>query len=473
MSEIKQILDEIASTQGNNAKKDVLKKYADNELLKEVLYNASSKRVKFYVKQIPEYPIPQGHMGLDNAIQALSELSERKRTGHDAVGFLVHLFNSVSVDDAYVLERIIEKDLKIGLGKTFINQVIPNLIEKTPYMGAKSYSQSYVDKILKSGKAISQIKMDGMYANGEVGDTLNFVSRAGEPTYIEGARFLQELENLGENLVFNGELTIHDVPERRTANGIIRSLVDIQKKREERTEAETQKKVDAFLKKHAKDYGREVSFQEVLDSIVYTCWDVITEEEYVAKKSTTPYHERLENLKQILEDKNPEMIELVETKIVTSYDEAMEHFLDALDRGLEGTILKAYDGEWKDGKPTWQVKMKLEMNIDLKVIGFEYGEKGTKNENWISTINLESSCGLLKTNASNMPESLMQEVTDNQEEYMGKIVEIKCCGLSQNKDGDWSTLHPSVVEIRHDKDTCDSLESAKEIEEAVKGIVKS
>ena len=48
---IKEIFDEIASTSGNNAKIDILKKYSDNELLRRVLYMANSKRVKFYIKR--------------------------------------------------------------------------------------------------------------------------------------------------------------------------------------------------------------------------------------------------------------------------------------------------------------------------------------------------------------------------------------------------------------------------------------
>ena len=166
-----------------------------------------------------------------------------------------------------------------------------------------------------------------------------------------------------------------------------------------------------------------------------------------------------------------QMLSIVETVVVSSFKEAMEHFQDALERGLEGTILKSMDGAWKDGKPTWQVKMKLEMNIDLRIVGFKYGSEGTKNEHVISTLITESSCGLLKTNPSGMKEDMMKYVTENQEELLGTIVEIRCCGLSQNSKGDWSTLHPSVEKLRDDKDTCDSLESAKEIEEMAKSLI--
>ena len=148
----------------------------------------------------------------------------------------------------------------------------------------------------------------------------------------------------------------------------------------------------------------------------------------------------------------------------------MEHFLDALERGLEGTILKSATAGWKDGKPTTQVKMKLEMSVDLKIVGFEYGNEGTKNVDVISRLLTESSCGLLKTKPSGMSEEMMQHVTDNQDELMGTIVEVRCCGLSQNSKGEWSLAHPSVVELRSDKDTCDSLGSAREVEEMAKSL---
>jgi hypothetical protein len=471
---IKKILDEIAAEPSTNKKMEILKKYKDNKLLERVLYLAKSKRVKFYIKQIPEYPIPRGEMGLDSAIEALSDLSSRKVTGHSAIGFLVHLLSSVSVDDAYVLERIIDKDLKIGMGTSNINKVISSLIEKTPYMGASAYDMKLVEKIISKGNAKSQIKMDGRYQNGIVRDgDAHLETRAGEETVLTGATFMKELAVLTDEMVINGELTIIGVPVRSIANGIISSLDDIHSKVEERTSVETEKKIKEFFKEHAADLGGDhVTMQDVLDRIVYTCWDIITVDEYYAKASKTPYHKRFEALEKLLQDKKPTRIQLVESREVKTLQDVMEHFLDALKRGLEGTILKDNDGAWKNGKPSYQVKFKLEMNLDLKIIGFQYGEKGSKNEHVISTLLLESSCGKLKTNPSGMNEKMMADVTKRQTELLGTVVEIRCCGLSQNSKGEWSTAHPSIEELRSDKKTFDSLESAKKIEEAAKTLSK-
>lgn len=470
---MRHILNEIAAESGTKAKMEILAKHMETdyaELIKLVFYAAKSPRVKFYIKQIPHYqPADVSSISLTEAISRIeSELSTRNKTGHDAQHFLSDILSSLTEDDAYIIERIIEKDLKIGMGRTNINKVIPDLIEKTPYMGAKSYSEKLARKIFEGGgKAYSQVKMDGRYCNAiilEAGE-VELVSRQGETTYVGNAPFLQELA-LMQNVVLNGELTV-DGYDRYTANGLIASIVDIEgkKAREERTAEETIKKIVAFEKKHG-------SYEEVINKIRFTVWDIITTEEYFEKKSATPYSERLKMLEGVLAGNESEsnMLSIVETRIVSSFKEAMQHFQEALERGLEGTILKAMEGAWKDGKPTWQVKMKLEMNIDLKIIGFQYGSKGTKNEHVISTLLTETSCGELKTNPSGMDEEMMAMVTENQDELLGTIVEIRCCGISKNKKGEWSTLHPSVVKLRDDKETANSFVEAQEIEEAAKNL---
>lgn len=460
---IKSILDHISSDNGSNAKMDILSGYKENELLKRVIYLALSKRVKFYIKAIPEFTTTDSRMNLETALDLLGELSSRSKTGHEASDHLANILSCLDPDDAYVVIRIIDKDLKVGMGTSNINKVMPDLIEKTPYMGAKSFSEKLAKDLFKNGKsAISQVKMDGRYANAIInGGEVDLVSRQGETTHVGEATFMKELGGFPD-CVINGELTIDGV-DRYTANGIVASIVDIEGKRETRTDSETSKHIETFEGKHGK-------YLDSISKIRFTVWDVIDLEEYFEKKSPKKYANRLETLEGLMKSQSTTRVSMVESKVVKNYKEGMEHFQDSLGRGLEGTILKSLDGTWKDGKPNWQVKMKLEMNIDLRIIGFEYGTPGTKNENVISTIRMESSDGLLKTNPSGMKEDMMEYVTQNQEFLMGTIAEIRCCGLSQNSKGEWSTLHPSVVKLRDDKSTCDSLASAKEIEEMSKSL---
>lgn len=462
---IKSIFDEISETSGNNAKMDVLRKYKDNELLQKVLYRIKSKRVKFFIKQIPDYTANGKNYGLEWALGQLESLSSGSLRGNLAIRHLQEVLSSVNSDDAYIVERIIDKDPKNGLGRTFINKVIPNLIEKTPYQGAKSFSEKLARAIFKKyGYAYSDVKMDGRYANCIIHDGVEFESRQGETTHIpKNSLLVKELSKFPDG-VLNGELTMVGL-DRYTSNGIIASVVDIEGrgKTGNRSDEETAKKIKAFEKKHG-------SYKENVDKIRYTVWDSITLDNYFERKSDIPYRDRLGYIFRSTPILNCNRVQVVERKKVYSYEDAMSHFQEILLRGEEGTILKAPSATWKDGKPTWQVKMKLEMNIDLKVVSFDYGDEGTKNENIFSRINLRSSCGNLTTTASNMTEKMMNFITENADDLVGSIVEITCSGLSQDSKGNWSTLHPRFSELRGDKDTCDSLKSAQEIEDMAKGL---
>ena len=466
---IKQIFDEIASTSGNNAKIEILGKYKDNELLKRVLYMANSKRVKFYLKQVPEYTCDgNSTYTLSESLNMLQKIADREYTGHDAINLLKEILCTSTNDDAYIIERIIEKDCKIGMGTTFMNKVFKDLIEDTPYMGAISFDEKKARAIFAKGKyGFSQIKMDGRYCNAIIrGGEVELESRSGETTHVTGAKFLAELANF-EDCVLNGELTMDGVP-RYESNGMIASIIDICGKKDERTEKEHAKKLEAFEKKHG-------SFEQALNSIRFTVWDAITVDEYFNKSSKVPYVKRLGNVERIIREAGSTMVKMIESRVVHSYKEAMDHFQEVLATEVdgvpqEGTILKAFDGDWKDGKPTWQIKMKLEMDVDLIIVGFNYGTKGTKNENVISSLNCETSDGLLKTRPQGIKEDMMKFITENQDKLMDKIVQVKCNGLSHDKDGNYSLLYPAFVMVRDDKDTANTLEEIKEIENMVKSL---
>lgn len=466
---IKQIFDEIGGESSTNKKTEILNKYKDNELLKRVLYLANSKRVKFYIKQIPAYKANNMQCQLSFAtLKDLDKLSSREATGNDASEYLKHLLTILDNDSAYIIERIIEKDCKIGMGTTFMNKVFKDLIEDTPYMGAISFDEKKARAIFANGKkGFSQIKMDGRYCNAIIRNgEVELESRGGEPTIVTGAKFLDELTKF-DDCVLNGELTMDGVP-RYESNGMISSIIDISSKRDERGEKETQKKLDAFEKKHG-------SFDKALNNIRFTVWDTITVDEYFTKKSKTAYENRLSNVGRLIHKAKSTMVRLIDSVEISTYGEAMSHFQEVLATEVdgvpqEGTILKARDGEWKDGKPNWQIKMKLEMDVDLKIVGFNYGTKGTKNEHVISSLNCESSDGLVQTSPQGLTEEKMQYITENQTNLMGTIVQVKCNGLSKDSKGNHSLLYPSFTDFRDDKKTCDSLDSIKKIENMVKEL---
>lgn len=462
MSEIHKIFKEIQNEPGTNAKMDILRKYVNNDTLRNVLYLANSPRIKFWIKDIPEYTPSGANKELCQVLPALSVLSERIVTGHDARAHLREMLEDLSPEGSYILERIIEKDCKIGMGTTNMNKIFKGLIEETPYMGAKAFSPKLVQDLFKGGqKAISELKMDGRYANGIICEgSATLESRQGEVTHLEGAQFVEDLKKFKDQ-VLNGELTMNGIS-RYKSNGIIASLVSIGGKIHEGQD------VAKEIAKFQKETG--MSYQEALDKIQYTVWDSITLEEYNNAKSDRARDIRLHNLVRQINSSGSHLVKLITGRVISTYQEALDHFQEVIQNGEEGTIVKALKGTWKDGKPNYQIKMKLEMTFDLRIIGFEYGTRGTKNENVISTLMCESSDGLLKTNPSGMKEDMMKYITEHQPELLGTVVQCKSSGISQNKDGAYSMLHPRVDKLRDDKMSCDSLQSLLEIEAMAKGL---
>lgn len=490
---IKEIFDEISNESGSNAKMDILRKYKDTPYLTEALYYAKSKRIKFFIKQIPEYETIYNPVDAYTMPQLLAKLStfyERELTGNSAIEYLKKLLTYSHKDDAIVLERIIKKDLKIGMGTSNINKVFPKLIEKTHYMGAISFNSKKVEAIFDKAKditdmgeilihkldpnyngdvkAISEVKADGRYCNAIIrSGELELVSRQGEETLLGGGKLLTELSTFND-CVLNGELVIDGI-KRETSNGLITSIINITKKLNSHLEKDNKaatKSIDNMFKKHGLVYS------ELLDRIRFIVWDIIGVDEYYTNVCKTPRLKRLNWLRFNLDLNDYEMISMVEFKFIGTYAEALNHFSDMLSKGEEGTVLKSLDGVWKNGKPNYQIKMKVEFDLDLKIVEFNYGSEGTKNENVISSVTCESSCGKLSTKAQGIPEDLMEYITENQETLLGTIIEVKCNGLSSNRNGGHSVLYPCLKNLRDDKVTANSFEECLEIDSSAKGLNK-
>ena len=118
-------------------------------------------------------------------------------------------------------------------------------------------------------------------------------------------------------------------------------------------------------------------------------------------------------------------------------------------------------GVWADTKPSYQVKIKMEVNLDLKIVGFNYGTG--KNSTLISSLNVESEDGLLKTSPTGINEDDMEYITANQDKLLNTIVEVKCSGISQDNKGNYSVLHPVFKILRTDKTIANTLAECIEI----------
>ena len=471
------LFEKIRATNKKSEKIALLLANKDLPFLKDVVYLAHSPRVKFYIKAIPAYEcleIP-AFSNIDFALKSLENIQNRVITGSAAIERLNYILSILSSQDAEIIKLIIGKNLKIGMDSS-INEVYPGLIEESPYQGASSYSKSKFLKLFENAKkddaypyVISQIKADGTYRNAILSDgDIILESRQGELSYFpEDTPLyddLREIMGIFNQCVVTGELVLSCEPDRPKANGIITSIMKYYQDLESRPDKEN----SGILKKFEEKHGNMDVYLQALEMHV---WDLIPADDFVNGSCNTPYETRFDQISCAISELGLTHVKVVETKHVQTPEQALEHYSSAQVRGLEGTIVKSASAGWKSGKPTYQVKLKLEMELDLKIVGFKYGTPGTKNEDWISVLELESSCGKLSTAPGGMKEDLMKYVTANMDTLKGTIVSIKCNGITNTAKG-YSTMHPSIVELRTDKKIANSLDECLEIEKSVKTLTK-
>jgi DNA ligase-1 len=190
--------------------------------------------------------------------------------------------------------------------------------------------------------------------------------------------------------------------------------------------------------------------------VLYEAWDMIPAAKATTKgKWALRYAERFANLTQMIGYTDASsLVRLIETRVVTSYADAQAHYAEALSRGLEGTIIKHPEMEWKDGTSKHQVKMKLEFEVDLEVIGYNEGKN--KYVGMLGSLECATSDRKLIVNVAGFTDAQRKEIWETKNM---KIVTVKSNSVMPptNKDT-YSLFLPIFVEERLDKKTADSLE---------------
>jgi len=282
----------------------------------------------------------------------------------------------------------------------------------------------------------SQTKADGMFGNVNVReDGFVWATSRGGTLFPGGSLGIEDQlgATFDKGTQTHGEFTLYVdgvMQSREIGNGVFNSL----------------------LKGGSLEPGQKVH---------YDCWDQIPLSAAVPKgKYEVPYKERFANLKRQVEVKVQPDICLTETRIVYSMEEARKHYKEHRARKLEGTICKSSDAFWKDGTSKDQVKQKEEIDVELRVKGFNPG-KG-KNAGTFGSIQCESECGLLEVNVSGMSDEMRLAIHLDRANWPGKIITARSNSLlapsKGKKNGLWSMFLPRLIEERADKTVADTLE---------------
>lgn len=447
MVNVLSILDKIAATSSRKEKEKILFESGDMTF-KTVLLMAYNPLINYYIKKIPQYEPADDPTyiaySLPMALEQLKVLSDREKTGHDAIAFLKNLLEAVTPNDAIVLERVVLQDLRCGISDSTINKVWKGFIPETPYMRC-SLLKDLKNVDWKKG-LISQVKADGsfVYLNYNKDGTIELFTRNGRHYDVDSPDFNDIVEtakyNIPSGYQLHGELLVFDLANKRIlprqiGNGMLNSI----------------------LKGGILEEGYEIRMQT---------WDMIPIENFTPKgKYDVVYTNRLIKLNDCVY--GLKYISPIESNLVYSLEEALADYKDKLARGLEGTILKDPDSIWEDKTSKRMWKFKLEVTVDLQIIDFTEGNG--KHADTFGSMTCVTSDGMLEVNVSGISDEERLQIHNNREEYRYKIMAVTANALMEPKKGGgkYSLFLPRCAEIREDKTTADTLQQVKDQFESV------
>jgi len=428
-----EIIEELNLKNGSNYKIDVLKKHKDNELLQRVLkmtYDSVAFTYGISQSTIQPGTLEPDGTTLENALDFLeNKLATRLITGNDARDQTNHYLNALSEDDAEVLWRIIGRDLKINLGKTQINKVFKGLITKPVYMRCDVYGEKTKKNI--SYPAMVQMKADGTYREFTVRSGISVESRSRSGESYEYPVLFEQMK-LFPSGVYVGELTIKGITDRAESNGMINSD------------------------------------EPPHDDIIVELWDFITFDEYELagkKDKKNPcknvYINRFNTLHQTLSTFKTTNVQLIEFRVVETLGEALKMTSKWMNAGFEGSILKDLQGVFKDGTSKQQLKLKLEIDLEVRLVGFQEGTPGTKREKTFGAFIFENDEGTIKGRCSGFTDKQLADFNSRREELIGEVFTVQFNDITKGRDNDYYALsHPRFITFRDDKDETDTLEKA-------------
>jgi len=448
MSNVTSIIAQLAATRSPKEKEVILRANQDNAVLREVFRLAYSKEMNFFVRNFKVVPIATP--GLNTLAESLDMLVEniagRVYTGDDARSFLTQLVQTCSEPDT--LLKVINRDLECGIQTTLTNKVWKDLVTEPPYQSYTLFKEDLLRKFNYVG-AFSDEKMDGLYADIMVWpEQVIYRSRSGKelnfrvPSVVED-ELRQAAVGLGPFVVHGEGLVIDDSP-----NGFM-----------ERAEG------NGYLNQDSDEIDR--------DRVCLVVWDMVSMEEYISRKSKTPYSERRTNTRALAAGVfQYRHFKMVKGREINSLKEAIEHFIEMRLQKKEGTVLKEAAMPWGDNKTKKGVKLKNEFDVDLEVVATLPHKK---DPSLVGALICQTRDGLLEVGVgSGLTDALRKQPP---EYFIGQIITIKANDITKSETKLLQSLflprlNYKFVEIRRDKSVANSLEEVIEASDSLLELLR-
>lgn len=206
LSRCQKLVDELNSTNENNAKLTIMSKYED---LKSLIAKVYDPLLPFHVTSagIKKTNPKCDPVNVSDIMELMDMLSSRSITGHEAAATIQH-FVGRHKEYEELIYRILDKDLKIRMGLKQINKVFPGLIQEFSTALGETLNEKTL-KLLDQGSWYISRKLDGVRCLCFVGKSnVIYRSRVGNEFTTLGKLTPIILSQFKEGDVIDGEVCI-------------------------------------------------------------------------------------------------------------------------------------------------------------------------------------------------------------------------------------------------------------------------
>lgn len=422
------ILEELESTSGSNAKKEILEVNRKNELLKRVFVAAQDPYTVYYVTKF-KMPKAKAEHPHDNVIEdflsvVLPPLASRQFTGNAARDWVIEAFSRMSEVQQKWCQRILIHNLRCGVQESTVNKIWPGTLKSFSVALACTLKSEFtrgegikiLDKVTYpvrvepklDGLRCIAVKKDGVVTfytrNGTVLETLPNIKKV-----LEDAQY--------DNAVLDGEAMGSDWNESASV------LMSSKSKKDD-------------------------------TNIVYNVFDAMSIDEWLNQESLSEYADRC-SLVEVIVQKCAARVRQVPHINAKSEDELKAFFAKCMNEGYEGVMLKTLTTTYEWDRSKNILKLKPCVTYEGVVVGTYEGRKGTKNEGRFGGFNVVLPNGAVTRVGGGFNDATRAEIQLDIDSWIGKVVECEAQPDPLTSDGlteDGKMRFPVYVRTRPEGD---------------------
>ena len=424
------ILEELESTSGSNAKKEILQAARNNDLLKRVFAAAQDPYTVYYVNKF-KMPRPGAVMkDRDAALSkfldtVLARLASREVTGNEAKALVEQAFSNMDELTQKWCQRILIHNLRCGVQESTVNKVWPGLIKSFAVALACTLKSEFtrgegikiLDKV--SYPVRVEPKLDGLrFIAVKKDGVVTFYTRNG--TVLESLPTIRAaLTNAKyDNIVLDGEAMGKDWNESASV----------------------------VMSKSAKDDS----------NMSYYVFDAMPVDDWVAQETALTYVERTDIVRKVVAKVNASCVVQVPFIMAKDEDELKSFFAKCMNEGYEGVMLKTLHTTYEWDRSKNILKLKPCVTYEGVIVGWYEGRRGTKREGLFGGFRVVLPNGVVTRVGGGFNDATRAQIQlDGPDTWIGKVVECEAQPDPLTKDGlteDGKMRFPVYMRTRDESD---------------------